>query len=53
MNAKILEFPRAKIIRFPQPGDEQIRLARLLERELYEITERDERPCDTEPKGAA
>ena len=44
MTAKIIDFPLTKILRFPQPGDEQIRLARLLERELYEITERDERP---------
>ena len=53
MTAQIIDFPEKKIVRFPQPSDEQIRLARILERELYEITERDERPCDTEPKGAA
>ena len=49
MTAEIIDFPVAKIIRFPQPSDEQIRLARILERELYEITERDDaRPSDSE-----
>ena len=48
MTAQILEFPRAKIIRFPQPGDEQIRLARILERELQAIVDGEDRPCDTQ-----
>ena len=52
MTAQIIDFPEKKIIRFPQPSDEQIRLARILERELQAIADGEDRPCDTEPKGA-